>query len=127
MIVWAYSCWHDGVGFGIASLSLIFGVADLCGCLYCGGFRDVGRNTCSGIPLPQRYLKGEAAALAVCMHLMDVPVQDQEHELPKIIAETYSSIGRDSLGARPIKQQLQGRSYKDSAKQAPEGSKKTLE
>ncbi|KAJ1149008.1 hypothetical protein NDU88_001829 [Pleurodeles waltl] len=53
MIVWAYSCWRDGEGFGITSLSLTFGVADLCGCLYCGGFRDVGRNTCSGILPPQ--------------------------------------------------------------------------
>ncbi|KAJ1136199.1 hypothetical protein NDU88_002617 [Pleurodeles waltl] len=54
MIVWAYSCWHDGVGFAIASLSLTFGVADLCGCLCSGGLRDVGRNTCSGFrPRPQ--------------------------------------------------------------------------
>ncbi|KAJ1110535.1 hypothetical protein NDU88_007886 [Pleurodeles waltl] len=58
VIVWVYSCWRDGVGFGIASLSLTFGVADLCGCLYCGGFRDVGRNTCSGIPPPQQYVGG---------------------------------------------------------------------
>ncbi|KAJ1152523.1 hypothetical protein NDU88_005298 [Pleurodeles waltl] len=50
--VWVYSCWCDGVGFVIASLSLTFGVAFLCGCLYYGGFRAVGRNTCSGIPLP---------------------------------------------------------------------------
>ncbi|KAJ1083414.1 hypothetical protein NDU88_003573 [Pleurodeles waltl] len=39
-------------------LSLTFGVADLCGCLYCGGLRDVGRNTCSGFPLRRRYLDG---------------------------------------------------------------------
>ncbi|KAJ1143922.1 hypothetical protein NDU88_010224 [Pleurodeles waltl] len=58
MIVWAYSCWRDGLGFVIASLSLTFGVADLCGCLYCGGFRAVGRNTCSGILRPQRYVGG---------------------------------------------------------------------
>ncbi|KAJ1134716.1 hypothetical protein NDU88_001163 [Pleurodeles waltl] len=44
--------------FGIASLSLTFGVADLCVCLYCGGFRDVGRNTCSGILPPSRYAGG---------------------------------------------------------------------
>ncbi|KAJ1192197.1 hypothetical protein NDU88_001509 [Pleurodeles waltl] len=30
------------------------------------------------------------------MLLRDVPQQDQERELPKIIAENYSSIGRDS-------------------------------
>ncbi|KAJ1109654.1 hypothetical protein NDU88_007014 [Pleurodeles waltl] len=41
------------------------------------------------------------------MQLWDGPPQDQEHELPKIIAETYSSIGRDSLGARPTKSQFQ--------------------
>ncbi|KAJ1194330.1 hypothetical protein NDU88_003619 [Pleurodeles waltl] len=58
VIVWTYSCWRDGVGFGIASLSLTFGVADLCGCRYCGGFRAVGRNTCSGILRPQRYVGG---------------------------------------------------------------------
>ncbi|KAJ1116243.1 hypothetical protein NDU88_004459 [Pleurodeles waltl] len=56
VIVWAYSCWRDGVGFDITSLSLTFGVSDLCGCLYCGGFRSVGRNTFSGIPRPQRYV-----------------------------------------------------------------------
>ncbi|KAJ1136932.1 hypothetical protein NDU88_003346 [Pleurodeles waltl] len=56
VIVWAYSCCRDGVGFGIASLSLTFGVADFCGCLYCGGFRAVGHNACSGIPRPQRYV-----------------------------------------------------------------------
>ncbi|KAJ1109026.1 hypothetical protein NDU88_006395 [Pleurodeles waltl] len=43
VIVWADSCWRDGGGFVIASLSLTFGVADLCGCLYFGGFRDVDR------------------------------------------------------------------------------------
>ncbi|KAJ1136471.1 hypothetical protein NDU88_002887 [Pleurodeles waltl] len=37
VIVWAYSCWRAGVGFNIASLSLTFGVADLCGCLCSGG------------------------------------------------------------------------------------------
>ncbi|KAJ1084687.1 hypothetical protein NDU88_004833 [Pleurodeles waltl] len=58
VIVCAYSSWRDGVGFGITSLSLTFGVADLCGCLYCGRFRDVGRNTCSGIPGPQWYVGG---------------------------------------------------------------------
>ncbi|KAJ1137844.1 hypothetical protein NDU88_004240 [Pleurodeles waltl] len=58
VIVWAYSCWWDGIGFGIASLSLTFGVADLCGCLYCGGFRAEGRNTFSRIPQPQRYVGG---------------------------------------------------------------------
>ncbi|KAJ1190707.1 hypothetical protein NDU88_000029 [Pleurodeles waltl] len=55
-IVWAYSCRRDVVAFGIASLSLTFGVADLCGCLYCARFQYVGRNTCSGIPRPQRYV-----------------------------------------------------------------------
>ncbi|KAJ1099654.1 hypothetical protein NDU88_004753 [Pleurodeles waltl] len=56
VIVWAYSCWR--VGFVIASLSLTFGVADLCGCLDYGGFRAVGRNSCSGIPPPQRCIGG---------------------------------------------------------------------
>ncbi|KAJ1088039.1 hypothetical protein NDU88_001198 [Pleurodeles waltl] len=58
VIVWVYSCWRDGGGFVIASLSLTFGVADLCGCLDFGGFRAVGRNSCSGIPLPQRCVDG---------------------------------------------------------------------
>ncbi|KAJ1216523.1 hypothetical protein NDU88_004124, partial [Pleurodeles waltl] len=47
------------------------------------------------------------------MRLHDVPQKDQERELPKIIAETYSSIGRYSLGARPTKSQFQGKSNKD--------------
>ncbi|KAJ1081921.1 hypothetical protein NDU88_002093 [Pleurodeles waltl] len=51
VIVWAYICWRDGGGFVFASLSLTFGVADLCGCLNFGGFRAVGRNSCGGIPL----------------------------------------------------------------------------
>ncbi|KAJ1149479.1 hypothetical protein NDU88_002286 [Pleurodeles waltl] len=41
------------------------------------------------------------------MRLRVVPQQDQERELPNIIAETYSSIGRDSLRARPTKPQFQ--------------------
>ncbi|KAJ1088387.1 hypothetical protein NDU88_001544 [Pleurodeles waltl] len=72
-------------------------------------------------------LKGEAVALAVRMRLRDVPQLDQERELPKIIAETYSSIGRDSLGARPQKPQFQGKICKDIAKQQPEGNKKRWE
>ncbi|KAJ1178512.1 hypothetical protein NDU88_003758 [Pleurodeles waltl] len=58
MIVWAYSYWRDSGGFVIASLSLTFGVADLCGCLAFGGFRAVGRNSCSGIPPPPRCVGG---------------------------------------------------------------------
>ncbi|KAJ1165533.1 hypothetical protein NDU88_005959 [Pleurodeles waltl] len=72
-------------------------------------------------------LKGEAVALAVRMRLRDVPQQDQEWEQPKIIAETYSSIGRDSLGARPQKPQFQGKINKENAKQQPEGNKKRWE
>ncbi|KAJ1150936.1 hypothetical protein NDU88_003723 [Pleurodeles waltl] len=41
-------------------------------------------------------LKGEMVALAVRMRLRDVAQHDQERKLPKIIAETYSSIGRDT-------------------------------
>ncbi|KAJ1124468.1 hypothetical protein NDU88_002929 [Pleurodeles waltl] len=73
-------------------------------------------------------LKGEAVALAVRMRLRDVPQINQERELQRIIAETYSSIGRDSLGARPQKPQLQGKNNKDNAKQQqPEGTKKRWE
>ncbi|KAJ1161512.1 hypothetical protein NDU88_001997 [Pleurodeles waltl] len=72
-------------------------------------------------------LKGEAVVLAVCKRLRDAPQQDQELELPKIIAETYSSIGRDSLGGRPQKLQIQGKITKDSTKQQPEGTKKRWE
>ncbi|KAJ1152290.1 hypothetical protein NDU88_005066 [Pleurodeles waltl] len=50
VILWAYSCWHDGVGFAIASLSLTFGLMDLCGCLYCGSILCVGNNTRGGLP-----------------------------------------------------------------------------
>ncbi|KAJ1114906.1 hypothetical protein NDU88_003136 [Pleurodeles waltl] len=54
VIVWAYLCWCDGGGFVFASLSLTFGVTDLCGGLNFGGFRAVGHNDRGGIPLPQR-------------------------------------------------------------------------
>ncbi|KAJ1169906.1 hypothetical protein NDU88_001794 [Pleurodeles waltl] len=73
-------------------------------------------------------LKGEAVALAVRMRLRDVPQINQERELPSIIAETYSSIARDSLGARPQKPQLQGKNSKDTTtQQQPEGTKKRWE
>ncbi|KAJ1189034.1 hypothetical protein NDU88_005786 [Pleurodeles waltl] len=73
-------------------------------------------------------LKREAVALAVRMRLREVPQIDQERELLRIIAETYSSIGCDSLGARPQKPQLQGKNNKDNAKQQqPEGTKKHWE
>ncbi|KAJ1091602.1 hypothetical protein NDU88_004721 [Pleurodeles waltl] len=73
-------------------------------------------------------LKGEAVALAVRMRLRDVPQVDQERELPRIIVETYSSIGRDSLGARLQKPQFQGKGSKDATKQQqPEGTKKSWE
>ncbi|KAJ1217405.1 hypothetical protein NDU88_004999 [Pleurodeles waltl] len=58
VIVWAYSSWRDGGGFVIASLSLTFGVVDLCGCLDYGRFRAVGRNSCSGMPPLQRCVGG---------------------------------------------------------------------
>ncbi|KAJ1201392.1 hypothetical protein NDU88_005203 [Pleurodeles waltl] len=58
VIVWAYFCWRDGGGFVLASLSLTFGVVDLCGCLTFGGFRDVGHNSCGGIPRPRRCVGG---------------------------------------------------------------------
>ncbi|KAJ1201820.1 hypothetical protein NDU88_005626 [Pleurodeles waltl] len=58
VIVWAYSCWRDGVGFVIARLSLTFGVVDLGGCLDFGGFRAVGHNGSGGIPRPRRCVGG---------------------------------------------------------------------
>ncbi|KAJ1134052.1 hypothetical protein NDU88_000516 [Pleurodeles waltl] len=58
MMVWAYFCWRDGVGFVFASLSLTFGVADLCGCLNFGRFRDVGHNICGRIPRLRRCVGG---------------------------------------------------------------------
>ncbi|KAJ1217449.1 hypothetical protein NDU88_005043 [Pleurodeles waltl] len=54
VIVWAYSCWRDGGGFLIASLSLTFGVAYLCGYLDFGWFRSLGHNGRGGIPRPRR-------------------------------------------------------------------------
>ncbi|KAJ1143163.1 hypothetical protein NDU88_009474 [Pleurodeles waltl] len=58
VIVWAYFCWRDGGGFVFASLSLTFGVADLCGCLNFVGFRAGGRNSCGGIPLLRQCVGG---------------------------------------------------------------------
>ncbi|KAJ1206918.1 hypothetical protein NDU88_002311 [Pleurodeles waltl] len=58
VIVWAYFCCRDGVGLVIASLSLAFGVADFCGCLYFGGFRVVGHNDRGGLPRTRRCVGG---------------------------------------------------------------------
>ncbi|KAJ1214318.1 hypothetical protein NDU88_001937 [Pleurodeles waltl] len=58
VIVWAYSCCREGGGFVIASLSLTFGVAGLCGCLTFGGFQAVGHNSCGGIPRLRRCVGG---------------------------------------------------------------------
>ncbi|KAJ1104179.1 hypothetical protein NDU88_001592 [Pleurodeles waltl] len=58
VIVWAYFCWRDGGGFFFASLSLTFGVANACGSLNFVGFRDVGHNSCAGIPRPRRCVGG---------------------------------------------------------------------
>ncbi|KAJ1144101.1 hypothetical protein NDU88_010403 [Pleurodeles waltl] len=70
------------------------------------GMQLIGNfDTVSSIILSN--LKEEAVTLAVHMRLRDIPPQDQECELPKIIAETYSSIGQDSLGTRPTKPQFQ--------------------
>ncbi|KAJ1198138.1 hypothetical protein NDU88_001982 [Pleurodeles waltl] len=60
VIVWAYFCWRDGLV--IASFSLPFGVADLCGCLYFGGLPVVGQNDCGG--LPRRYVGGLLTAVS---------------------------------------------------------------
>ncbi|KAJ1139191.1 hypothetical protein NDU88_005566 [Pleurodeles waltl] len=57
-MVWAYFCWRDDGGFVFASLSLTFGVADLCGCLNFGGFRAVGHNSCGGFPRVRRCVGG---------------------------------------------------------------------
>ncbi|KAJ1156936.1 hypothetical protein NDU88_009652 [Pleurodeles waltl] len=51
VIAWACFCWCDGRGFVFNSLSLTFGVVVFCGCLNFGEFRDVGHNSCCGIPL----------------------------------------------------------------------------
>ncbi|KAJ1090576.1 hypothetical protein NDU88_003706 [Pleurodeles waltl] len=58
VIAWACFCWRDSGGFVIASLSLTFGVAELCGCLNFGRFQDVGRNSCGGIPWPRWCVGG---------------------------------------------------------------------
>ncbi|KAJ1097894.1 hypothetical protein NDU88_003010 [Pleurodeles waltl] len=46
-------------------------------------------------------IKGEAVALAIRQRLRETPHQEQERQLPKIISDTYTSIGRDRLGAKP--------------------------
>ncbi|KAJ1144075.1 hypothetical protein NDU88_010377 [Pleurodeles waltl] len=58
VIVWAYSCWRDGGGFVIASLSQTFGAADLCGCLDFCGFRTLGHNDRDEIAWPRRCVGG---------------------------------------------------------------------
>ncbi|KAJ1171173.1 hypothetical protein NDU88_003043 [Pleurodeles waltl] len=52
-------------------------------------------------------IKGEAVALVIRQRLRETPHQEQERQLPKIISDTYTSIGRDSLGAKPKKLELQ--------------------
>ncbi|KAJ1187713.1 hypothetical protein NDU88_004484 [Pleurodeles waltl] len=48
-------------------------------------------------------IKVEVVALAIRQHLRETPNVEQERQLPKIISDTYTSIGRDSLGAKPKK------------------------
>ncbi|KAJ1189733.1 hypothetical protein NDU88_006475 [Pleurodeles waltl] len=69
-------------------------------------------------------IKGEVVALAIRQRLRETPNLEQERQLPKIISDTYTSIGRDSLGAKPKKLKLQCNSHKEGTKQAKEGSKK---
>ncbi|KAJ1180785.1 hypothetical protein NDU88_006001 [Pleurodeles waltl] len=69
-------------------------------------------------------IKGEAVALAIHQRLRETPHKEQERQLPKIISDTYTGIGRDSLGAKPKKLELQGTTHKEGTKQAQEGPKK---
>ncbi|KAJ1163284.1 hypothetical protein NDU88_003745 [Pleurodeles waltl] len=69
-------------------------------------------------------IKGEAVALAIRQRLRKTPHQEEERQLPKIISDTYTSIGRDSLEAKPKKLELQGTAHKEDTKQAQEGAKK---
>ncbi|KAJ1174147.1 hypothetical protein NDU88_005970 [Pleurodeles waltl] len=61
-------------------------------------------------------IKGEAVALAKRQHLRETPHQEQERQLPKMISDTYTSIGRDSLGAKPKKLELQSTTQKEGTK-----------
>ncbi|KAJ1105283.1 hypothetical protein NDU88_002691 [Pleurodeles waltl] len=72
-------------------------------------------------------IKGEAVALAIRQSLRETPHLEQERQLPKIISETYTSTGRDSLGAKPKRLELQGTTLKEGTKQAEEDSKKRWE
>ncbi|KAJ1203799.1 hypothetical protein NDU88_007580 [Pleurodeles waltl] len=67
-------------------------------------------------------IKGEAVALAIRQPLREH--QEQERQLPKIISDTHTSIGRDRLGAKPKKLEIQGTTHKEGTKQAQEGPKK---
>ncbi|KAJ1089477.1 hypothetical protein NDU88_002628 [Pleurodeles waltl] len=69
-------------------------------------------------------IKGEAVAVPIRQRLWETPHQEQERQLPKIISATYTSIGQDSLGAKPKKLELQGTAHKEGTKQAQKGSKK---
>ncbi|KAJ1143305.1 hypothetical protein NDU88_009615 [Pleurodeles waltl] len=69
-------------------------------------------------------IKGKAVALAIRQRFRECPHQEQERQLPKIISGTYTSIGRDSLGAKPKKLELQGTTHKEGTKKAQEGSMK---
>ncbi|KAJ1156256.1 hypothetical protein NDU88_008980 [Pleurodeles waltl] len=72
-------------------------------------------------------IKGEAGALAIHQHLRETPHLEQETQLPKIISDNYASIGRNSLGAKPKKLEVQSTAPKEGTKQTQEGSKKCWE
>ncbi|KAJ1081644.1 hypothetical protein NDU88_001822 [Pleurodeles waltl] len=84
VIAWAYFCWRDGGGFVFASFSLTFGVADLCGCLNFVGFRDVGRNSCGGIPRLLRCVGGRLHGVypsEMCLTKQFLIQKDLQHQL----------------------------------------------
>ncbi|KAJ1198749.1 hypothetical protein NDU88_002588 [Pleurodeles waltl] len=57
MLWQALFCWRNGVGFDTVSLSLAFGVADLCVLLNSVGLVYVDHNMVNGYPPQQRERK----------------------------------------------------------------------
>ena len=47
--------------------------------------------------------------MAIPQRLTAVPARDQERELPKIVAETYTSVGGGTLGLKALKPNAKNR------------------
>ena len=64
-------------------------------------------------------IRGEASVLRIRQRLAGLPAAEREHALPTIIAETYTSVGRDTLGLKALKPNSSTRSDVDDVRDRP--------